>query len=501
MSNRKSKIVFIVIYPQFIEYYFNKSVLDKLLNIYEVQILLPEKLRSFVPDKYINFCYFLNIASFNHNQKKLHFIFELSAWKNRKRSISFKFRETRTSQPYNLINVKKYLALLFINGLSNNSLQEVKKEFFKTRNEQFDFQNVGIFKKIVPEVLKGLYILVRRFLIRVLASYPIFTVCKYFALKIISTPPELNKFFSENTYDLVVYVSSGFEPIAYHVPKILNTLKRPSLMVADNWDNLSSKTSMWELPSHVATWGTQSSEHAVRIQGFKPEQVSNIGTARFSGYRTTSSDKLKSHFSFDYVLFVGTILDFNEYSCLKIISKEILSNPDIYGDLRIVYRPHPFAQNRNSARHFQDFDNVLLDPQIKQLIKNNFSRIYPEIDYLPSLIFNSQFVIGGMTSFIIDASIFGKKYIGLIHKEKYNLTSPETVYINYEHFKGIDVLPNLFLCDDLDFLRLIIRSVWRKPNLAQDQIDSKLGYFYNISEAPYYLNLSKVIDECINFTL
>ena len=491
MIIKKSKLLFILSMRNHIEYYFNDFILGELSKKFEIKILVPEKLRTFLPTEYREKVYFLDTHSFYFNKKMINWCFEISAWQSRKKSKSFKYREKRISVPFTYLNFLKN-----INQIFSKHTNAHFREKLLVKSPHTHLSN-KLSTSIILFTIKAIKVLTHRILVRFFSYNPIYFIIKLFIFRKISVSSDIYNFCKEGNFQLVLYVSSSFEPAAYHIPRILNTLGKPSLMIADNWDNMSSKTSLWELPSLVATWGPQSSSHAVKIQGFNPDQVFNLGTARFATYPTIRSSKTEPHFSFDYILFVGTVLNFNEQICLEIISREILSKPKIYGDLKIVYRPHPYAQNRKKAFEFINFQNVILDPQIKSMVRDEFKSNY-DINYLPSLISNAQLIVGGLTSMVIEASIFGKKIIGLAHKEKFNVTSPHRVYTGYEHFKEIESLPNFFLCKKLEDLSLILYDTWLKSSPTQAEIDSHLSYFYDIGGDTYINKLIKIINSGIN---
>jgi hypothetical protein len=491
MIAKKSKILLILSSQTHVEYYFNDFIVGDLSKNFELEILVPESLKTFLPTRYQKNVHFLDTKSFNFNKKIIYLCFEISAWRFRKKSKSFKYREKRMSVPFTYLSFLKNINQV----LSKNTNVNLQKKFLIIN--QHTHLRKKLSTSIILFIIKAIRVSGRRILIRLFSYNPNYFIITLFIFRRIRVPSDIYNFCKEGNFELVLFVSSGFEPAAYHIPKILNTLGKPLLMIADNWDNMSSKTALWELPSLVATWGPQSSSHAVKIQGFNSNQVFNLGTARFATYPTVRSSKIESNFDFDYVLFVGTVLNFNEQACLEIISQEILSKPKIYGDLKIVYRPHPHAQNRKKIYEFNNFQNVILDPQIKSMVKNEFKSNH-DINSLPSLISNAQLIVGGLTSMVIEASIFGKKFIGLAHKEKFNLTSPHRVYAGYEHFKEITSLPNFFLCKKLEDLNFIIYNAWFKSSPTQAEIDSYLSYFYDIGGDTYINKLVKIINNSIN---
>jgi hypothetical protein len=286
--------------------------------------------------------------------------------------------------------------------------------------------------------------------------------------------------------DIVVLPSSAYASEDIDFSSIAESISVPSLLLIDNWDNLSSKSILWRLPSHVGVWGEQSKEHAVQIQKFNPANVHLIGTARFDAYFKYRDTELQSHFDFPYVLFVGTSLYFDEYRVLEILDDLISQNSDVYGDLKIVYRPHPWRQNPKSQP--MQLKSVILDPQLKNSYNNaqNNDTFQPSLEYYPSLLSNALFVIGGMTSMLIEAQIFWKKYLALVHEEENSITCPRKVYNNYEHFVGIDSLKYVQLCNALDELSNQFLSIFQDHKVKDKALCDEQRKFYLFSDEKDY---------------
>jgi hypothetical protein len=120
-----------------------------------------------------------------------------------------------------------------------------------------------------------------------------------------------------------------------------------------------------------------------------------------------------------------------------------------------------------------------------------------DYEYFPSLIKHSEFVLGGLTSMLIEASIFGKSYLALAYKEKFNLTSPYNVYNSYTHFENIDRLPNLEFCHSIEDLKLQFLKMFRSTPPNQNEIDIQLNYFYDLSEENFSEKIMRLIDKIL----
>jgi hypothetical protein len=449
-----------------------------------------------VPDFFKAYTDTLSNDFLHYKEKRFILISDVFRWKFRGKSKSFYFREKRFAHPFTFYS---YFAI------SATRIKKIKLSF-KLFNEKNVTNNSNSTKSANNKILLikpnryplGLYIkwffraTILRFFIRLISHEPLFTLLNILIIKQISFPKKLYSLMLLKSSDLVIFPSSAYESLGLHLTLIQKQLKSPILFLIDNWDNLSSKSIIWERPDFVATWGEQSQQHACDIQGFSKEQVFILGTARFSNYLDLRKVEIKSNFDFEYILFVGTSLPFNEIKCLEILNSEIKKHKSIYKNLVIIYRPHPYGINIKNKISVDHLEFVIIDPEVYGSA-GEFTRI----EYFPLILKNAKAVIGGLTSMLIEASIFGKNIVALAHKEKYNITSPHKIYKNYEHFKGIDKLSNLALCESLDMLPALFQSAFTSIEISQEVVDKELDFFYNITGGTYEDKLQRIIDEIL----
>ena len=463
-NTSNNSILFILTSEEYVNNYLLTNALDKFLENRSVSFLIPKELSELIPEKYKDKSWFLESDVFNKNMSVFKIYTDVLRWKYRNRSKSFIYREKRFN--YQPVSISKLKAVI-------GTEHEFKIERGKSRGSEFSWSQTldplivilrSFFRKITSrlkfyfyaarKILKRsahrTYFIIKRYTIRFLALSWITPILYVTKIKDLRPPKELQEIFSMKDFDFVILPSSAFEPMSINVKLALKERNSTYLMIVDNWDNLSSKTVLWELPDYIATWGRQSSKHAVEIQGMAPEKVLEIGTARFSNHLAMRLTKTSPVFDFDYVLFVGTFLEFDELGCLQILSKEIESNPETYGNLHIVYRPHPFTNLKAKSR-VQMPNRVILDPLLSKQAES-VGRL--TLDYSGSLrlLNGAKFVVGGLTSMLIEASLLGKNYLALVHHELNSITSPLTVLKSYTHFENIDELPNVFFLEKLYFI-------------------------------------------------
>ena len=438
------KIVFIINSELYVRNYLSSNVLSPLLMGNQLTFLVKSNV-ELVGD--FNKFNIIRYEADLSNDKKKHRIFNILMYKYKHRSSSFRYRILRSKVFLSGelkwgLRIRDYLVIM--RGMLARFIDSFINQFFSLFSEKF--------------------------------------ILNYFNGDSVNN--SLRDHIMTINPDIVVLPSSAYASEDIEFSSICKKKMIPSFLLVDNWDNLSSKSILWSLPNYVGVWGEQSKNHAISIQKFKSENVLLMGSARYDSYFLLRNESLQSHYDFPYVLFVGTSLYFDEIQVLKILDAEISQNRDIYGSLKVVYRPHPWRQKKEVFPQ-HDFTSVVLDGQMKNAILGAGVKYQPSLDYYPSLLKNAKFVIGGMTSMVIESLIFRKKFLGLIYDEKY-ITSPNMVFSNYEHFRGIENLSFVSLCESLHKLPEFFLKMYQNDGFDNnyDECDSQRNFIlYNNNES------------------
>lgn len=392
-------------------------------------------------------------------------IFNLLMWRNRNKSTSFKFR------------IKRFHQL-------NLSFPPKTKI-------------ITLITRTIWRLLQWLFF---RFEAYFISSSPFFSTYLSLFIRNLNVHPELKNILENLSPDLVIYPSSAYEAIGNDVVTECNRLNIKSLFLIDNWDNLSSKSVLWKKPSYISVWGQQTKEHAIKIQDIDACKVFKLGTPRFNSYFTLRDIDLESPYPFKYILFVGTTLPFNEAYALSEMDKVIDSNQSLFANTKIIYRPHPWRQGKDSISQYS-LKHVELDKQLKEAyFKKDFSEnIQPEISYYPKLLQNAEFVTGGLTSMVIEATIFRKPFVGLIHEDDSPITTPRNIYKNYTHFQDIEKMRNIIFCSDLRKIDECFFAANNQKLIDLDkEIDDERMYFYHHNQREYADNLNSICKQILN---
>ena len=138
----------------------------------------------------------------------------------------------------------------------------------------------------------------------------------------------------------------------------------------------------------------------------------------------------------------------------------------------IVYRPHPFRKIKTNFKK-ENFKNIILDPQIENLKY----REWPNLEYYPKIISNSLFVVGGLTSMIIESLIFWKKYIAISYNDNFP-RNPEYILKTRPHLFELNNVDDLYLCKNRNQLENIFFDLFNKYSLEEkSKTDEQRNFF------------------------
>ena len=262
--------------------------------------------------------------------------------------------------------------------------------------------------------------------------------------------PELHTLIKRLRPDLVIAPSGGFDTLVWDGLRSAQALGIPTLMLIQNWDNLSSKGLFPVRPDYLGVWGEQSVEHARRIHGFEPERVATLGAPSFEGYFRHRPGSTDSPFPFRYVLFAGCFAPFDERAALRRLDRAI-DAAEL--DVTVVYRPHPHRMPRAKPDFIDedDFAHVVLDPQMRDHYavsiaeqggsaspkRRRMKPQMPALDYYPALLEHAELVVCPLSTMIVEAALFERPVIVVAYDDGVHRNSPAAV-VDYEHFEGVD---------------------------------------------------------------
>lgn len=390
--------------------------------------------------------------------------------------------------PFREYQIVKFPKLTSKNEKILATLNTERTFFYLFRSKSFAYR-LGILEKInkLSYLLKILFF----FKIKIISGIKIF----FLKLKLNILKSDID-FFRNLNLDLIILVNTSFEPSILYTSIIAKKLNIKTFVLPLNWDNVSSKSVLVPKPNYVGAFSEQVKEHINTIQKISLKNIFLIGTPRFDKYFEISKLSNTYSFDFDYILFVGVFKNINEKLILDKLEQIINTSP--IENLKIVYRPYPKKKNLKLINDF-DYKNIILDPNF-QTQRNTIHKNFYNQEFLVDLIRNSKFVIGGLTSMILEVSLLKKNFLALSYDDKSkSFISPQSIYFGYEHFKGLEKINTITFCSDLNLFENLFYDILRKSNGEKlVELPENINYFYPIDERTSAQRLQSAIESILD---
>ena len=320
----------------------------------------------------------------------------LLIWKNREATLSFKLRAN--------------------NVFGNNSQYRNWTSFFS-----YDKQRVNFVKRLVVRSLGN------SFGISIMST----VIKTIFFCKLIRIQEKFDN------YDCVLLSYGGRPSIQLDFLVWYARKKRFStIALQENWDNLTSKSVLFQHPDYFGTWGGQSTAHLRQIHHFKGpvREIGNLKLRKF--YMKRNHLDLNSCTTNQNLLIIGTSWGVHDLRLIQDCA-DILNTiaKDFAIDLKIVYRPHPYGRIKDSDLiQISKISNIVIDKPTK----------FEDIEHRISMLLNSSFIISLYSTVMLEASILNKP---CIIPSFLNLSSSYEIK-NFldesDYFKGSSALEGIF---------------------------------------------------------
>ena len=420
------------------------GVLDALIIDYEVVVLTSLKIRV----NYLARFSKLNFVEFDVSRKVNHLFSQyltLGTARYMNRSNSFRFR------------IKRYIL----------------GDYYESRSllTKFIWANKSFLKAL-------------RVAIRILIGKSLFFKYKekvYF--KMLTKQFNLSELQSLN-FNILISWSQNAEPSAIASILLGKRIKVPSMVVVDNWDNLSSKSIFPLEPNALICFGQQSVDFAHSIQKFDECKIYPIGSARFEIYRGVIEGFEKKEPR--QILYAGSSIAAEDLEILELFENYYSTNNV---DINLKYRRHPYPQGPELN---------LDDLHIK------FPRLFTPEQVLPSKVLESleqtkeelrttQILVAMPTTFLLEGVLCKIPTILISFDSKKVRTSSRMMIEELEHLKGIENVQNISLVNNSIELFAALNRLSTSRNLVQD--NSELDYFVNWDSKSFPQKFIEAIEE------
>jgi hypothetical protein len=446
-------------------------------------------------EKLPNFIGYFSVS--NEAIKKNTLLFNIMMLRHQKRSITFKFRYKRQ-----FLNLKNIYENKLQELTQPSKTSKLLKQTLPLRLSEF----ISLCLYSPSSAITFTKQAINFGLIYLLGRPVLDQVSKYFFEKTTLPSTSLEEIIQNMRPGLVMLPTQAIDTVGNDILRLKKKYNYKTFFLIDNWDNLSSKSIFVYPPDYLAVWGQQSLEHAKTIHKIESKKVFKIGTPRFEPYYAleksmAEGDYPRSPYSFSYILFVGCSIAFDETTALEKIDSALIEyNSHHKNPIKLIYRPHPWREARKKETIFlkENFKYVELDDQVAE---NYYSakggNFQPNLDYYPALLGNALFVIGPLTTMLLESSLLKKKVLALAYDDHIHYTSPHNALKYYKHFEGIEKIPGFHFSYSIDELKENVNHILNTLNnpIDSDAHKKSIEYFLYRDSKTYSERLNNILNE------
>lgn len=299
----------------------------------------------------------------------------------------------------------------------------------------------------------------------------------------------LNKLNFDNKPSAMLIFSggnySGFENSAIYIS---NKKQIASILIIDNWDNLSSKSVIWNRPHYAAVWGEDMSQDAIKIQNISRERIIRIGSPRVSRGGNSRRLRLKESGS---ILFAGSGLQHSDEISLLLECSTALSKTN--SNRCLVYRPHPYGLTPGEIlrinEQIKNHKNISLAFDATDNLAENFYT-KKSFESLSQSIDNADLIIGTHSTVLVEALAHGRQVIAYSMAE-FGVFHGSSVWDNYAHLSRLRLNRNVREAHTRrEFLDLIIHF---EPNPCPENLAPEIIYEDELTYSERIMNALNLV--------
>lgn len=270
--------------------------------------------------------------------------------------------------------------------------------------------------------------------------------------------------------DCCLFPSIGYEPSYWQYFRDLRAQGKKSILVTDNWDNVSSKSLFVVPPDFITTPGDLSAKTTQSLHNFPTGQVWKLGLPKFDVLSELSNPKSKA----TRILYVGYSQPHDEWGSLRILSEATSGVPDAI----IRYRPHPLRKETAFTRMGQL-------PNTVKIVGKTGSEMaatggHPPLDsrYSEDLKW-ADLVVGPPTTMLLEAMLCGRPVLVDARDDGYHLSCGHFALNGYTHMKELLSIRQLRIARTVleleELTKLATKSIedWPRGRACLSQIVEK----------------------------
>lgn len=231
-------------------------------------------------------------------------------------------------------------------------------------------------------------------------------------------------------YSAVILPSAGFEAWLGSAIVSLRSRGVKTILIPDNWDNLTSKNSLAVLPDYIVTLGQASAANLHSYLGIPKSIIMPIGIPKFSSIERLTTRKSNS--SVTRVLFLGFSVPYLETQTLNSVHQ--LLQEQMMGGFHLVYKPHPARAPRSEPEDPPHDGIYVLGSKSRYAL--------PELDSdYKAFLHSFDVVIAPPTTMVLEFLLAGRAKVVLdLTNDRVHRTSPGPFSHNWIHVRDLDSL-------------------------------------------------------------
>ena len=111
---------------------------------------------------------------------------------------------------------------------------------------------------------------------------------------------------------------------------------------------------------------------------------------------------------------------------------------------------------------------------------------------------NSEFVMGGLTSMLIEGLVFRKQFLAFVHDDDEYVSNMRNAWEYFEHFKGLDNLEAMkFSYDEQDIEKIMLQCWEERNSISSKKVDQeRMWYLYDDGDS-YSNRLLKLTEKIL----
>ena len=285
-------------------------------------------------------------------------------------------------------------------------------------------------------------------------------------------------------FNILISWCQNAEPSAIASILLGKKIKVPSMVVVDNWDNLSSKSIFPLEPNALICFGQQSVNFTHSIQKFNDCKIYPIGSARFEVYRGVieGSEKKEPR----QILYAGSSIAAEDLEILELFENYYSTNNL---NINFKYRRHPYPQGPEL-----NLDDLHLKfPRLFKPGQVLPSRVLESLEQTKEELRSTKILVAMPTTFLLEGVLCNIPTILISFESKKVRTSSRMMIEELEHLKGIENVQNISLVNNSIELFATLTRLSTSSNLVQD--NSELNHFVNWESKSFPQKFIETIEE------